>query len=78
MTSHVRKVLVPTSSNPQEISDYLDEIFDSVLGIGVGEDNESLSRLDAKTLTASIKGGGSKQTKLSNEPVSLPGSSKHQ
>ncbi|OQV25063.1 Unconventional myosin-XV [Hypsibius exemplaris] len=75
MTSHVRKVLVPTSSNPKEISAYVDEIFDSVLGIEVYEDDdEPVTRLDVKKLAASIKGGGSKQTKLPNEPAAFRGS----
>ena len=60
LSSHVQRIRVPSTSNAKEISDYLDEIFDP-LTLGYGDDEEyHLVRPDAKTLAASIKGGGAK------------------
>ncbi|GAU92977.1 hypothetical protein RvY_04984-2 [Ramazzottius varieornatus] len=59
LSSHVQRIRMPSASNPKEINDYLDEIFDPVT-LGYDDEEHQLVRPDVKALAASIKGGGAR------------------
>lgn len=70
MSSQYGRVRVPSASNARDIDNYLDEIFGPVLrNAAYADEDEPVAVPDAKTLAASIKGGGSKSTKARTDMV---------